>query len=157
MQRSSKSEEIGQVKFCSALTRPRRCYHRWGCSFDLYDYAFVLPFGALRHFDRHPDFAVGIPGCWLLVVMEQPPIGSHRSSASRRPDRHLEEFAQPRPAGHSSAIVYWLADEASFTPKAPARLIPLGRESNDHIRVHISRPMGHDSSIKRWWPLYGPD
>jgi TIR domain len=53
--------------------------------------------------------------------------------------------------------VYWLADEASFTPKAPARLIPLGRESNDHIRVHISRPMGHDSSIKRWWPLYGPD
>lgn len=54
-------------------------------------------------------------------------------------------------------IVYWLADEASFTPKAPARLVPLGRESNDHIRVHISRPMGHDSSIKRWWPLYGPD
>jgi hypothetical protein len=62
-----------------------------GAVLSIYDYAFVLPFGALRHFDGHPDFAVGIPGCWLLVVMDVSQMGSRRSSHHWCCGWHLEE------------------------------------------------------------------
>ena len=56
---------------------------------SIYDYAFVLPFGALRHFDGRPTLAAGFPDRWLLVVMDVSQMGSRRSSACRRHNRCL--------------------------------------------------------------------